>query len=279
MPLSAKLRESFYQELAKKDQQIDLAYAALLFAEYLTQVFDISLYLSLLDEIAATIETQVTAAPTDKAKIDIFNRYLFTNLKFDGNIKNYYHPHNSLLNKVLDARLGIPISLSVVYLEVGWRLKLPLWGINLPGHFIVGYGSADDPIYIDVFGRGRILSEAECLALSQGRITDPRRIKEIYLKPAAKKAILYRMLLNLKQIYVGTERWASAYKVTDLMLAITPRQPNDIRDRGLLAYRLDRLRDSTADIERYLFLTPNSPDAEWLKQHLEKMEEKLLRLN
>ena len=277
--MSVNLRESFYRELAKKDQQLNLAYAALLFAEYLTQAFNNSWYLASLDKMAETIETQVTAAPTDTAKIDVLNHHLFTELKFAGNIKNYYQPDNSFLNKVLDTRLGIPISLCVVYLEVGWRLGLPLWGINMPGHFIVGYGPASDPLYIDVFGRGRILSEAECLAISQGRIIDARQPREIYLKPAPKKAIIYRMLLNVKQIYVRAERWESAYKVTDLMLAVPPRRPNDIRDRGLLAYRLNRLRDATADLERYLFLTPNSPDADWLKEHLEKMEEKLLRLN
>lgn len=277
--MSEQIREKFYREVTKPDRQINLAYAALLFAEYLTRAFDNTLYLTLLDEIAEQLETPLGRAKSHTDIIARLNEHFFKELKFSGNVKNYYHPHNSLLNKVLDARLGIPISLSAIYLEVGWRLGLPLWGINLPGHFIVGYGPAEKPLYIDVFGQGRLLSEDDCLAIAQGRVANRERIREKYLKPVPRKAILYRMLLNLKQIYVGIEHWENAYKVVDLMLAIPPRQVNDIRDRGLLAYRLDRLHQSTMDIERYLFLAPNSPDADWLKQHLEKMERTLLRLN
>ena len=112
-----------------------------------------------------------------------------------------------------------------------------------------------------MFGAGRILSEDECVAISQGRLTDRQEIKTQYLKPTNKKSILYRMLLNLKQIYVGTEDWETAYKVVDLMLAIYPGHTNEIRDRGLIAYRIERLQAATMDIERYLFLAPNSPDA------------------
>ncbi len=278
--MSDQIREHFYREVGKENKQLNLAYAALLFAEHLTQAFDLTLYLGLLDEIAEQLETPISdSQQDDRDRIKTFNHYFFEELKFSGNIKNYYHPHNSLLNKVLDARMGIPISLSAIYLEVGWRLGLPLWGINLPGHFIVGYGPPDDALYIDVFGQGRFLSEDDCLAIVQGQAINRQRIREKYLKPVAKTAILYRMLLNLKQIYVGTESWENAYKVVDLMLAVPPRRVNDIRDRGLLAYRLNRLRQSTMDLERYLFLAPNSPDADWLKEHLMKMEKTLLRLN
>lgn len=277
--MTSQIRASFYRELTKADEQINLAYAALLFSEYLTQACDTTLYLTLLDEMAEKLEGRISAAQTDPDIIQILNHYLFQESKFTGNISNYYHPNNSFLNKVLDLRMGIPISLSVIYLEVGWRLGLPLWGINLPRHFIAGYGSPDDPIYIDVFRHGRFLSEDDCLAVVQDGPADRQQLKQKYLKPTLKTAILYRMLLNLKQIYVGLENWQNAYKVVDLMLAIQPRQADDIRDRGLLAYRLNRLHEATMDLERYLFLAPNNPNAGWLKQHLETMEEKLLRLN
>jgi regulator of sirC expression with transglutaminase-like and TPR domain len=276
--MSPQVKETFAREVAKSDQQLNLAYAALLFAEYLTTPFDVSLYLAQLDEMAESIEEVITTTESDRQIIKAFNRYLFKDLKFSGNIKNYYSPHNSFLNKVLDLRTGIPISLSAIYLEVGWRVGLPVWGIGLPGHFIIGYGSPDTPIYIDVFGAGRILSEDECIALTRGRL-DRHQMKAQYLKPVSKKAILHRMLLNLKQIYVGLENWPIAYKVVDLMLTVYPNQASEIRDRGLIAYRLDRLHPATLDLERYLFLTPNTPDAEWLKQRIELMEEQLLRLN
>lgn len=263
----------------KKDKDVNLAYAALLIAECLSGPVDNSLYLALLDDIAATVEPAITQATSDEAILQALNHHFFTELKFSGTVKNYYHPENSFLNRVLDLRQGIPISLSAIYLEVGWRLGLPLWGINLPGHFIVGYGPVVAPIYIDVFGQGRFLREDECVAIAQERLSNPQQIKERYLKPAGKKTILFRMLMNLKQIYVGLENWELAYRVVDLMLTIGPVQPSEYRDRGLIAYRLNRLRGAIRDIERYLFLVPHSPDAAWLKQHLETMEEKLLRLN
>ena len=200
-------------------------------------------------------------------------------MNFSGNSKDYYHPNNSFLNKVLDSRTGIPITLSVIYLEMGWRLGLPLWGVGIPRHFIVGYGSPGNPIYIDVFNQGRILSEDDCLAISNTPSAERFTFRKKFLKPATKKAILFRMMLNLKQIYINREDWEAAYKVVELMLIIRPNDITGLRDRGLLAYRLDRLHDAIFDIKRYLFLESSSFDASWLEQRLEIMEEKLMRLN
>ena len=100
-----------------------------------------------------------------------------------------------------------------------------------------------------------------------------------FLKPVSKKAILYRMLLNLKQIYLKAEQWAEAYRLVELMLIVAPQQTTDLRDRGLIAYRLDRRQAAILDLQRYLFLLPHAPDAEWLKKRIEAMEEELLRLN
>lgn len=252
----------------------------MLVAEYLTRLaVDIPSYLVMLDRMAEETEPLVRASNTDLEVIDTLNQFMFEDMKFSGNAANYYHPDNSFLNKVLELRTGIPISLSLVYLEVGQRLGLPLWGIGMPGHFIVGYGSPADPIYIDVFNRGRLLSEDDCLAMCQISEANRFSFKDQYLKPATKKAILFRMLLNLKQIYVGWEEWRSAYKTVDLMLLVNPDEITEIRDRGLLAYRLNRLQDAIFDVKRYLYLAPQSVDAAWLEKRIEAMEEKLLRLN
>ena len=131
----SNVKKSFDREVNKRDSDLNLAYAALLLAEHITTPFDATLYLTLLDEMAETVQGVVTRNNPDLKTIEAFNHYLFIELKFSGNIKNYYHPHNSFLNKVLDLRMGIPITLSTIYLEVGWRLGLPVWGINLPGLF------------------------------------------------------------------------------------------------------------------------------------------------
>ena len=276
--MSKQVKAAFRRELAKDDAEINLAYAALLFTEYLTGPIDVSLYLSRLDAMAEALLPALLLAETDQDRIETLNRYLFGELHFTGNTNNYYHPDNSFLNKVLELRTGIPITLSLVYLEIGWRLGLPIWGIGLPGHFIVGYGPPDAPLYLDLFNGGLLLSEADCLALARVPLSNRLSFKEHFLKPASKKAILYRMLLNLKQIYLKAEQWEEAYRLVDLMF-IAAHQTTDLRDRGLIAYRLDRRQAAIFDLQRYLFLLPHAPDSAWLKKRVETMEEELLRLN
>jgi regulator of sirC expression with transglutaminase-like and TPR domain len=277
--MSQKIREAFAKELAKDETQLDLACAALLIAGYVTQTAELKAYLDLLDKIAQGAQSSIRATKTDLGLVEALNRYLFTELNFYGNSADYYHPDNSFLNRVLELKTGIPISLSIVYLEVGWRLGLPLWGIGLPGHFIVGYGLSDDPIYIDVFNQGRILSEDDCLAICHVPPAGYVGFREEFLRPMTKKAILFRMLVNLKQIYVRQENWVTAYKTVDLMVIVRPKEITEIRDRGLLAYRLDKLQEAIFDIKRYLFLASDSIDASWLERRLETMEDRLLRLN
>ena len=277
--MSSKVRASFAQEVAKPNAQINLAYAALLISEYLTGAIDITSWLVILDEMADSVQSQVQEASTEMEVIHALNDFMFREIGFSGNAQNYYYANNSFLNKVLELKTGIPITLSVIYMEVGRRLGLPVWGIGMPGHFIVGYGLSDSPIYVDVFNRGRLLSEDECLALANESSINRLAFKHEILRPATPKAILYRMLLNLKHIYVEGEVWELAYKTVDLMLLVRPDEVTEIRDRGLLAYRLDRLHEAVFNIKRYLYLEPRSFEAAWLEKRVETMEEQLLRLN
>ena len=278
MAMTAK--EAFAAEVKKKEAQLSLAEAALLMAEHLTGPINRSLYRHLLRDMANTIRPKMAAAGSDRGRIEMFNHYLFEELRFVGNSDNYYHPHNSFLNVVLDQRRGIPITLSLVYLEIGWRLGLPLVGLGFPGHFMVGYDiDRADPLVIDVFEAGQILTLTDCLARFELPETDLILFKQDYIKSASKRAILLRMLLNLKRIYVTLNDWEAGYKTVDLMIKIEPDAATEIRDRGLIAYRLDRLQEAIYDIRHYLFLAPDSPDAGWLRQHLRQMEERLGRLN
>lgn len=278
--MSSPARDAFQRELAKADLQLNLALAALLMSEHLNGVFELTrYYLALLDDMAESLQPTVYAAQTAAEQVKVLTHFLFEELGFHGNSDNYYDPNNSFLDKVLNRRTGIPISLSVVCLEVGWRLGLPMSGLGLPGHFIVGYGVPDAPIYIDAFNGGTVLSEDDCLALCRAPFSERLAFREQFLIPASKKAILFRMLLNLKQIYLRQENWEQVYRTVDLMLIVQPNQIGEVRDRGVAAYRLNRLREAAFDLQRYLFLNPEASDANWLKQHLEMIEEKLSRLN
>ncbi|MFN8454890.1 MAG: transglutaminase-like domain-containing protein [Anaerolineae bacterium] len=278
---SFQAKDSFAKEVAKNEPNLNLARAALLLAGYITQTGETpTYYLTLLDDMAEAVRPAIAPAPTAAvAALESLNHYLFTELGFAGNRDDYYNPNNSFLNQVLDVRTGIPISLSLIYLEVGWRLGLPLHGVGLPGHFIVGYTLPQAALYIDVFNGGRILSEDECLALSTIPLTNRAAFRQNYLLPVSKKAMLFRMLLNLKQIYLQHEAWELAHRTLDLMLIVRPAQSDEFRDRGLVALRLQRWHEAAFDLRRYLFLTPNAPDLVELKQHLDMLEERLNRLN
>jgi regulator of sirC expression with transglutaminase-like and TPR domain len=278
--MSSTAKEAFSRELAKSDPQINLARAALLMSEHLNQASQLEdYYLGLLDNMAETLRPAMGRAKTAPEQVKALTHFLVVELGFHGNGDNYYDPDNSFLDKVLDRRTGIPISLSVICLEIGWRLGLPLSGLGLPGHFIVGYGVPDAPIYIDAFNGGAILTEDDCLALCRVSFSERYAFREQFLIPAGKKAILFRMLLNLKQIFLRQENWAEAHRTLDLMLVVQPEQMGELRDRGVVAYRLNRLHEATFDFQRYLFLNPDAPDANWVKQHLELIEERLSRLN
>ena len=277
--MSKMIKNTFVSQIRQNDENIDLAYSTLLMAQYLTQPFDMSPYLTMLDDMAGAARPSVCAAGTDLEKIGALNKHLFEDLGFSGNNRRYYKPDNSFLNRVLDSKKGIPISLSVVYMEVGRRLDLPLWGVGIPQHFIVGYGVPEEPIYIDVFDQGQILTEIDCMVISGHSFSDQESFKKDYLKPATKRAVLFRMLQNLKYLYLDQKNWEATYKTIDLAVEVYPNQLNELRDRGLMAYRLNRFQDAIFDINRYLHLAPNLEDKAWLERRVELMEEQLLRLN
>jgi regulator of sirC expression with transglutaminase-like and TPR domain len=278
--MSQTIRDAFAKTITQNhDSQINLAYAALLFAEYLTQPIDSSYYLALLDEMAELAEAVVKPGGPDLRVIGAFNHYMFDQLKFLGNERDYYYPGNSFLNQVLDSKTGIPISLSAIYLEIGWRLGLPLWGVGMPRHFLVGYGLPHDPIYIDPFNQGKVLGEDDCLAICHVSPQDRLAFRSDFLQPATKKSILFRMLLNLKHIYIDQSCWEEAYKTVDLMLLVYPNHLNELKDKGLLAYRTERLHEAVFSLNRYLFLAPKNKESAWVEERVKVIDEKLMQLN
>src|SRR5690606_13169173 len=143
----------------------------------------------------------------------------------------YYDPRNSFLNEVLDRKLGIPITISVVYIEVGRRAGLPLYGVGMPGHFIVKYDGPDAEIFVDPFNNGRILSRAACAELVQQIYGEPIPFEETFLATVSKKQILSRMLTNLKAVYLQEKRFLKALSVIERLLLIQPRSEQDVKDR------------------------------------------------
>jgi regulator of sirC expression with transglutaminase-like and TPR domain len=192
-----------------------------------------------------------------KARIAALNAYLFDDLRFTGNRDRYEDPRNSCLNEVLDRRTGIPLTLSIVYLEVARRAGLLVEGVNFPGHFLVrcADGAAGGHLVIDPFHAGAILSEHSCRLLLQKHVGDEVAFSRSLLAPATRLQILIRMLLNLKRIYVHMHSFPQARDVTELLLALTPSALNELRDRGLLAYHMNDVTGALRDLQTYLKLS------------------------
>jgi regulator of sirC expression with transglutaminase-like and TPR domain len=192
------------------------------------------------------------------AGIKALNDYLFEELQFVGNREHYEDPRNSCLNEVLDRRTGIPITLSVIYMEVARRAGLQVDGINFPGHFLVRCPEQKGHLIIDPFHAGALLSEHKCRLLLQKHVGNEVAFSKSLLAPATRHQIIVRMLLNLKRIYVNMRSFPQARDVTELLLAITPSALSELRDRGLLAYHLNDVTAALRDLQTYLKLSSMS---------------------
>ena len=209
--------------------------------------------------------------------IAAFNAYLFDDQRFVGNRDRYEDPRNSCLNEVLDRRTGIPITLSLVYMEVGRRAGLHVDGVNFPGHFLVRCpdmaARGDKGLIIDAFHGGALLSEHDCRLLLQKHVGAEVAFSRSLLAPASRPQIIVRMLLNLKRIYVHMRSFPQARDVTELLLAVTPSALSELRDRGLLAYHLNDITGALRDLQTYLKLSGmGEMDKEAREEHLQIWE-------
>ncbi len=194
--------EALAQFCATCGSHFDLEVASWLVAKTRYPEFDKAAYSTRIDEMAQELRKRLTGRETPRSTIEVCNHYLFRTLGFRGNRQDYYDPDNSYLNRVLDRRLGIPISLSVLYLLLARRLHLPLIGINMPAHFLLKWQSATGSFYFDPFHEGELLDEADCRELCKrlGVVFNP-----LFLTPTTPQIILLRMCNNLQAIYADRE--------------------------------------------------------------------------
>jgi regulator of sirC expression with transglutaminase-like and TPR domain len=221
-----------------------------------------------LDNLAAQIDAQLTRSATGLDFINAANALLFDVLQFRGNEEHYYDPRNSCLNSVLMRRLGIPISLSVVYIEVARRLRRPVYGVGLPGHFIIAYEDANSRYWVDPYNSGRILSFTDCCALAKHTAGVDLHSNPAVLSPVSKRQILVRMLSNLKAIYLRGEAFEKARQVLNLLIDAMPDYAEEYRHRGMVHLRQLNHRAAKADLETYLRLEPNAADREEVEKQL-----------
>jgi regulator of sirC expression with transglutaminase-like and TPR domain len=262
---------NFYNEIQQPDDQIDLAKAALYIAQEEYPDLDTAAYLNALDVMAAEVEERLPVERYPLRIIQSLNKYFYDDLGYTGNTSNYYDPRNSFLNEVIDQRTGIPISLSVLYLEVARRLDFPMVGIGMPGHFLIRPEFQDTGIFVDAFNRGEILFEQDCeerLAQIYGR---PVQLQPRFTEAVSPRQLLTRMLTNLKFIYLNRKDLSRALAAVERILLLYPDAPMELRDRGILYYQLGYVSKASQDLEIYLAMLPNAADADAIRRLLEQL--------
>jgi len=263
-----KTRQSFSAMAELDDETFPLDRVALTLAQEQYPDLDSRKYLKHLDTLAARVDLLTGTDRTSISVIESINEVLFIQEGLRGNSEDYYNPRNYYLNEVLDRKLGIPVTLSVIYMEMGKRISFPIKGIGFPGHFLVKHVSDDSEIIIDAFNLGRILTLKDCQELldktSGGTIT----MNTALLQPMGNRAIITRILYNLKGIYKQTEQYYEALSILEKILLLNPGIPSEVRDRGLLYMQTCLFSKALSDLEFYLAHAVTPEDFSTIQNHI-----------
>lgn len=272
--------ESFRDLIALPDQSIDLAGAALLLARDEYPDLDIAAYRVVMDRMADEARPRVARVIGNPfAAIDALNTYLFLEQGFRGNHAEYFDPRNSFLNEVLDRKRGIPITLSVVFMEVAAGAGFPVEGVAFPGHFLVRHASEGREILIDPFHAGEILLPEDCrkrLALAYG---DQVPLEARFFQTAGKRAILTRILQNLLHVYIQAQDHGRVLRIVERLGDLAPDTPHHLRDRGAAHAGLGHYARALADLERYLALAPGANDTLEVRGQIKRLRRLTASLN
>ena len=266
--IPAELIETFSVFVAPEieDEKIDLIRAALVIARTEYPNLDIEMYAARMEQLARRVAALVPNPEPQLARAAL-NRLLFEEMNLRGNREDYYDPRNSFLNDVLDRGLGIPITLSIVYMEVAKRVGFSLAGVGMPGHFLLKhYGPDGQEMLIDCFNRGDVLTRQDCQSRLDEIYSGEMTLRPEFLHPISRRQILTRMLNNLKTVYLSTRNFRKALPIADLILVIYPQSAEDVKQRALLRYSMGLQRLAAEDLDEYLKMAPKASDAEEIRQ-------------
>lgn len=261
------------------ENEIPLAHSALRIALTEYPALDPARWLGEIDRLADRAR-ELAGGTDDRALADGLDSALFVEAGFHGNSALYYDPRNSFLNDVLERRTGIPITLSIVYIETGRKLGLDLFGIGFPGHFLVGHRLRDGGLQvIDAFNRGTRLAPEDCMKLVEGHTDESDQLDARLLEPVSHRQILLRMLTNLKLIYVNNRDFARAVRVMDRTLEVVPDLLPELRDRGLVLLQSGEPGKALRDLTRYVDLAPEADDVSTIRKAIATAQRAIAQLN
>jgi regulator of sirC expression with transglutaminase-like and TPR domain len=279
--------EPFAELLGRDDGRIDLARACLMIAQDAYPQLDVERYLGEIERMALRLRARLPQDQGAEERVTALNQFLFEDLGYWGNTGNYYDPRNSYLNDVIDRRTGIPLTLSILYMEVGRRIGLPLQGVSFPGHFLVRLRLRGGMLVLDPFSGGAPQSESDLRQRLQRVIpegvADNVPVAELpldqFLEPASNRQILARMLRNLKGIYREADKPESMLDVLNRMLVVSPDASGELRDRGIVYQRLECYRAALKDLTDYAEREPDAPDQDEVRVRLMELSALCARLN
>ena len=255
--------QSLLDLLGRRPSDIELDRASLELARIEDPELDSNRWIAEIDDLAARVADRADDLSSGLSFIEATNRVLFEELRFRGNYADYYNPANCCLNRVLESRLGVPITLSVIYLEIARRLAKPVTGIGLPGHFIVRYDDGELATFIDPFYGGTMLDESGCQQLAQVEVLTAEM-----LAPVDKRHVAMRIVNNLRQVYFSQGDTGKALRVLDLLIAADPASPDEHKQRAVALVQEKRGAEALSGFRRYLELAPDAPDREQIEEHM-----------
>jgi regulator of sirC expression with transglutaminase-like and TPR domain len=277
--LSTDPYRDFRQAVDRSEEKVDLGRAALTIALIDYPSLEIPDYLARIDQLAMEVTSRLDSEADIYRSLAALNYVLFKRHGFHGNRKDYFDTKNSFLNEVIERKTGIPITLSVLYMEVARRVGLALDGVGFPGHFLVKCVGDGDEIVIDPFNGGEIKSREDIDTMLFDLYGGKVAFRRDFLTPSTKKDILKRMLANLKAIYINGNDLVKSLSVLDRLMILDPASAEDARDRGVVYLRLECYAQAREDFETYLRLRPDAEDALLVHEQLVRLAKEVTRIH
>jgi regulator of sirC expression with transglutaminase-like and TPR domain len=260
--------------------ELNVPRAALQFARAIAYPeLDVASYMAVLHDLSEAAAERIDATRPATQQAEQLAEFLFDENGFRGNEEGYRDPRNSFLNEVLDRRLGIPVTLSVIYVDVAHRLGIPAYGIGLPGHFIVGVHGRDGELWLDPFHGGRRLDLADCAELVRLSAGYEGPLEATWFEPLSPRDTVARMLNNLRSSYVRSGNWPKAATVIRLLRQTQPEAAEHLRDLGLVYYQQQRLPQAAHFLDAYLRRAPDAADAQVIRDGMKDLLDEWVTLN
>jgi regulator of sirC expression with transglutaminase-like and TPR domain len=277
-PMAPNVRERFRELCQRPDSSIDLGLGAALIAAEEYEGLEPERLVRDLDRLAAPLAERLRSITEPVARLRQLTSYLHDELGFRGNTDDYYDPKNSFLPDVLERRVGIPITLALIFIEVGKRAGVPLVGVAFPGHFLLRFDS-DIPRFLDPFEPGTLMTPDDTRALFVRLGGEAKDYDERFLRPASQRTILVRMLRNLKLIYLKAEALEKATAVIDRILMLCPDEVREYRDRGIAYMKLEAYLLALPDLCHYLENASAAPDRAAITAAIDYLRDQVASLN